>query len=127
MSHISDPPFLIEHEYIHMSLQGDLSYFAGVLVWGFVRGILSGRFCLGWLLSVPLLLKYIRYNRQLNITCNFRFPMYEKICSWVPPSDTNCHTSSDPSPSRVTSWTAPMHACMNTYACMYACILYNPV
>src|SRR6218665_2628590 len=42
-------------------------------------GSLSGGLCSGWFLSVPLLSEYIRYNRKLNITFNFRFHMYEKI------------------------------------------------
>src|SRR6218665_1576718 len=46
---------------------------------GFLSGgFLSGRFCSGWFLSIPLLSNYIRYNRKLNITFNFRFHMYEK-------------------------------------------------
>ena len=59
-------------------------------------------------LSVPLLSEYIRYNRKLNITFNFRFICMKKIekcdvtCSWTPPPVTNCHTFSDPSPSSVT-------------------------
>src|SRR6218665_2748526 len=35
------------------------------------RGLLSGRFCPGLFLSVPLLSEYICYNRKLNITLNF--------------------------------------------------------
>ena len=56
-----------------------------------------------------LLPEYIRYNRKLNITLNFRFHMYEKLVESVtshalesPPSVTNCHTFLDPSPSSVT-------------------------
>ena len=64
------------------------------------RGFLSGEFCPGFFvckvlfgvfLSVTLLSEYIRYNRKLNITFNFRFHMYKKIqkcdvtCSWTPP------------------------------------------
>ena len=41
-------------------------------------GLLSGRFCLGWFLSVPLLSEYICYNRKLNITLNFMCHMYDK-------------------------------------------------
>jgi len=41
-------------------------------------GVLSGRFCLGWLLSVPVLSEYICYIRKLNITLNFMFRMYDK-------------------------------------------------
>src|SRR6218665_1198082 len=89
-----------------MSLQGGLSYFTGVFVQGILsEGILSGRFCPGVFLSLPLLSEYIRYNRKLNITFNFRFYMYEKYFKSVtshalgsPPPVTNCHTFSDPSP-----------------------------
>src|SRR6218665_3870466 len=42
------------------------------------RGFLFGVFCLGWILSVPLLSEYTRYNRKLNITFKFRFHLYEK-------------------------------------------------
>src|SRR6218665_3875445 len=44
------------------------------LTGGFVRGFLSGRFCLGWFLFVPLLSEYIHYNRKLNITFNSYSP-----------------------------------------------------
>ena len=70
---------------------------------------MSGRFCPGWLLSVPVLSEYICYNRKLNITLNFMFRMYDKKIISVtshalcpPPPVTNCHTISDPSPSSVT-------------------------
>ena len=48
----------------------------------FVRGVcpevfLSGRFCSGCFLSIPLLSTYIRFNKKLNITFNFRFHMYD--------------------------------------------------
>jgi len=33
---------------------------------------LSGRFCSGWFLPVPLLSEYIRYNRKPHTTFNFR-------------------------------------------------------
>src|SRR6218665_1055997 len=32
------------------------------------EGLLSGRFCLGWFLSVPVLSEYICYIRKFNIT-----------------------------------------------------------
>src|SRR6218665_3580047 len=41
-------------------------------------GLLSGKFCLGWFLSVPVLSEYICYHRKLNITFNFVFRMYDK-------------------------------------------------
>src|SRR6218665_301182 len=53
--------------------------FAGVFVRRvFTGGLLSGRFCPGWFLSVPVLSEYICYNRKLNITLNFMFRMYDK-------------------------------------------------
>src|SRR6218665_280356 len=67
-------------------------------------GFLSGRFCPGWFLSVPLLSEYIRYKRKLNITFNFRFHICmnflkcDVTCSWTPSPVTNCHTVSDPPP-----------------------------
>src|SRR6218665_2338861 len=42
-------------------------------------GLLSGRFCPGWFLSVSVLSEYICYIRQLNITLNFMFRRYDKI------------------------------------------------
>src|SRR6218665_2516511 len=51
----------------------------GSCLGSFVRGFLSGRFSSGWFLSVPSLPEYIRCNRKLNITFNYRFHMYEKI------------------------------------------------
>src|SRR6218665_1189170 len=42
------------------------------------EGLLSGRFCPGWILFVPLLSEYICFNRKLNITLNFMFHMYDK-------------------------------------------------
>src|SRR6218665_3266231 len=90
---------------IYMSLQGVCVSSRGFLFGGLSGGFLSERFCPGWFLSVPLLSEYIRYNRKLNITFNFRFHMYEMFFKSVtshalgpPPSVTNCHTFSDPLP-----------------------------
>src|SRR6218665_1520733 len=96
MSHISDPQFLVVHAYmyIHMSLQR-----VCVSSRRFLSEGLSGVFCLegfvqGGFCPSPLLSEYIRYNRKLNITFNFRFHMYEIFlkcdvtCSWTPPSVT---------------------------------------
>src|SRR6218665_207551 len=47
------------------------------------RRFLTGGFCPGWLLAVPLLSEYIHYNRKLNITFNFRFHTYEKFFNSV--------------------------------------------
>ena len=65
-SHISNPQFLL------VQTNG-----------GFAGGILSGRFCLGGFCPFPLLSEYLRYNRKLNITFNFRFHMYYKKCKRV--------------------------------------------
>src|SRR6218665_1730855 len=79
--HISGtPPFLVglvHKSRTKASVQILSQLFAGVLFGGFVRGLLSGRFCPGWFLSVPLLSKYICYDRQLNIALNFMFDMYK--------------------------------------------------
>ena len=53
---------------------------------------MSGRFCPGWFLSVPLLSEYICYNRKLNITLNFMFHVYDKKFISVTPH------ALDPSP-----------------------------
>src|SRR6218665_2392242 len=46
--------------------------FTGVFVPGILSGgLLSGRFCPGWFLSVPVLSEYICYIRKFNITLNF--------------------------------------------------------
>src|SRR6218665_4065138 len=94
--------------------------FAGLLsVRGLLsRGLLSGRFCPGWFLSIPLLSEYICYNRKLKITLNFMFHMYDQKFISVtshaldPPPVTNGHTFSDPLPYRAgrTLWTAPNRA-----------------
>ena len=60
---------------------------------GFVRGFLFGRFFRGDFCLSPLLSAYIRYNRNLNITFNFRFRMYEKKLKSV-----TSHMLLDPSP-----------------------------
>src|SRR6218665_1111832 len=72
---------------------------------GFVRGLLSGRFCLGGFCPLSLLPEYICYNRKVNITLNFMFQMYDKKCISVTShaSDpltpvTNCLTFPDPLP-----------------------------
>src|SRR6218665_88326 len=76
----------------------------GFLSGGFVRVFLSGRFKFvrGGFYPSSILSEYIRYNRKLNITFNFRFHMYEQnlksVTSHVlgPFPATNCHTFSDP-------------------------------
>jgi len=71
-----------------MSVQGGVSYFAGVLAWMVLSGFFLSRwFCSGWFLSVPLMSEYIRYNKKLNMTFNVRFHMYEnKFLGPPPPS-----------------------------------------
>src|SRR6218665_360502 len=54
------------------SLNCSRGFFSGVLT----GDLLSGRFCPGWFLSVPLLSEYTCYDRKLNITLNFMFHMY---------------------------------------------------
>src|SRR6218665_1795150 len=44
---------------------------------GFCPGGLSGRFCSGWFCPFSLLSEYIYYNRNVNITLNFMFQMYD--------------------------------------------------
>jgi len=60
------------HMHTYMSLQG-VCLSSGVCPEVF----LSGRFCSGCFLSIPLLSTYIRFNKKLNITFNFRFHMYD--------------------------------------------------
>src|SRR6218665_887244 len=79
----------------YMSLQG-----VCVSSRGFLFGGLSGVFFLkgfvrGCLFPSPFLSEYIRYNRKLNITFNFRFHMYEFFKS------VTSHALGPPSP----SWT----------------------
>ena|SRR6218665_850843 len=82
--YISEPPnFSITciHTYV---FTGGVVLVRGGLCPGFCPVLLSGRLCSGWFLSVPHLSEYIRYNRKLNITFNFRF----HTCT-VPPSPIN--------------------------------------
>src|SRR6218665_350641 len=76
----------------YMSLQG-----VCVSSRGFLFGVCLGVFCLKGFVRggfVRNTLQYIRYNRKLNITFNFRFHMYEFLlkcdvtCSWTP---SPCH------------------------------------
>src|SRR6218665_1957471 len=90
------------HTYICLYREVCLSSY-GFLSMGFVWECLSGRFCSGVVLSVPLLPEYIRYNRKLNITFNFRFLMYENNLKIVTshalgPLLCHSHTFSDPLP-----------------------------
>src|SRR6218665_808456 len=109
-SHISDPPISRrpstknpdKNPLVQILFQLFAEVFVRVVLSG---GLLSGRFCPGWLLSVPVLSEYICYIRKLNITLNFMFRMYDKKFISVtshalyrPPSVTNCHTFSDPLP-----------------------------
>src|SRR6218665_1987897 len=82
-SHISDPPIFRrpstkkpeKSPFVQILSQ----LFAGVFVRRVLSvGLLSGRFCSEWFLSVPVLSEYIWYIRKLNITLNFMFHMYDK-------------------------------------------------
>jgi len=77
-SHISDPPIFRRPSIKNLDksplVQILFQLFAGVLS----GGLLSGRFCPGWFLSIPVLSEYICYIRKLNITLNFMFRMYDK-------------------------------------------------
>src|SRR6218665_1668876 len=113
-SHISDPRFLegLAQKNSHKSpfYKFCLNCSRGFLSGGFCQVVFCLlRFCLGWFLSIPVLSEYICYIRKLHITLNFMFRMYEKKFISVTshalyplPSVTNCHTFSDPLPSRVT-------------------------
>src|SRR6218665_3573554 len=105
MSHISNPPIFRRPSTKNPDKRPLVQILSQLFVGVFVRGLLSGRFCPGWFLSVPVLSEYICYIRKLNITLNFLFRMYDKkiykcdvTCFLPPPLVTNCHTFSDPLP-----------------------------
>ena len=81
-SHISDPRFLVrlvQRNRTKAPCTNSLSIVRGGFCPGVLSGgLLSGRFCPGWFLSVPLLSEHICYNKKLNITLNFMFHMYDK-------------------------------------------------
>src|SRR6218665_3181932 len=107
------------HTYIHMSLQV-LCLSSQMFLFGefFLGGFCLEDFVRDGFLSIPFLSEYIRYNRKLNITLDFRFHMYEKflksvtsqalgprcmlldlfIHSFIHSPVTNCHTFLDLSP-----------------------------
>jgi len=69
-----------------------------------LEGFVRGGFCPFLLLS-----QYICYNRELNITLNFMFNMYDKklykrdvTCAWPPPCHKLSHLLGPPPPSSVT-------------------------
>ena len=101
-SHISDPPIFRRPSTKNPEKSPLVQILSQLFVGGLSEGLLSGRFCPGWLLSVPVLSEYICYNRKLNITLNFMFHMYNKNKNMLfpPPPVTNCHTSSDHLPPR---------------------------
>src|SRR6218665_1195342 len=92
----------------YMSSQGvcvsSWGFLFGVCVRGFVWGFCLEGFVRSGFCPSPLLSEYIHYNRKLNITFNFRFHMHEFFLNVTshalgpPPTVTNCHTFSDPSP-----------------------------
>src|SRR6218665_3969633 len=109
-SHISDPPIFSRPSTKNPGksplYKFSLNCSRGFCPGGFVRDLLPGRFCPGWLLSVPpLLSEYICYNRKLNITLNFMCMIKKFINVTSHALDplspvTNCHTFSDPLPPR---------------------------
>src|SRR6218665_4004439 len=50
----------------------------GFCLEGFVRVVFVWKVLFGWFCPSSLLSEYIRYNRKLNITFNFRFHLYEQ-------------------------------------------------
>jgi len=71
-SHISDPHPIFSRPRTKYPDKSPLYKFSlncsRDFVWGVLSGgLLSGRFCPEWFLSVPLLSQYICYNRKLNI------------------------------------------------------------
>src|SRR6218665_3776832 len=108
-SHISDPTFLeglVQKTRTKAPCTNSLSIilFAGVYVWGFLRGLLSGRFCPGWFLCVPPSVRIHLYYRKLSITLNFRFHMYDKkIISVTSQALDHLPLSQTDTPSRIPS------------------------
>src|SRR6218665_275893 len=80
--HTSQTPFLeglVQKTRTKAPCKNSVSIVRGGFCPGVLSGcLLSGRFCPGWFLSVPLLSEYICYNRKLNITLNFMFRVYDK-------------------------------------------------
>ena len=112
-SHISHPPFLVGLEQktrTKTPCTNSLSIVPGGFCPGVLSGcLLSGRFCPGWFLSLPVLSEYICYIRKLNITLNFMLRMYDKKFISVtshalnpPPLSQTVTPSRTPSPSSVT-------------------------
>jgi len=94
VTHLGTPNVFVVHTYIHIIFTGKFVLVrGGSCLGGFVRGFLFGRFFRGDFCLSPLLSAYIRYNRNLNITFNFRFRMYEKKLKSV-----TSHMLLDPSP-----------------------------
>src|SRR6218665_750513 len=83
-SHISDPPISRRPSTKNPDKRPLVQILSQLFAEVFVRGVLSGgllcgRFCPGWFLSVPVLSEYICYIRKLNITSNFMFRMYDNF------------------------------------------------
>src|SRR6218665_1000387 len=79
-SHISDPPIfstLVQKQGQKPPVQIISQLFAGVFVRGFCQGSLVWKVLFGVVFSIPLLSEYICYNRNVNITLNFMFHMYD--------------------------------------------------
>src|SRR6218665_2957429 len=110
-SHISEPPqFLVslvqktpnKSPLYKFSLNCSQWFLFGGVLSG---GLLSGRFCPGWFLSVPqsvrihLLRQKVRHHFKFHVS----YVRYQNLCVtshalYPPPPVTNCHTFSDPLP-----------------------------
>src|SRR6218665_3864683 len=76
-SHISEPPIFSRPSTNNPDKSPLYKFSLKIVREGFCpgvlsEGLLSGRFCLGWFLSIS------PFDRKLNITLNFMFHMYDK-------------------------------------------------
>src|SRR6218665_2458006 len=103
VTHLGPPPPRTKALWYKFCLNCSRGFCPGVLSEGH---FMSGRFCPGWILSVPVLSEYICYIRKLNITLNFMFRMYDNFfykcdvtCSFTPlPLSQTVTPSRTPSP-----------------------------
>src|SRR6218665_1533733 len=69
VTHLGRPRFLVEQKTWTKTpcpVQSISQWFAGFLFGGFVRGFLSGRFCPGWFLSIPLFVRIPPLQQKVN-------------------------------------------------------------